>query len=103
MSQDSPPEADFLEKRTVNGGKTVMDGVHQHVALHAGQDLFYVRWRLVVGIGPEFQFDQSLASPANTFRALFFSGVPEEEGVGQCAHDAESTLGFRALLVTLLF
>src|SRR3984893_4714804 len=103
VSQDSPPETDFLEQRAVNGGKAVMGGVHQHVALHAGQDLFYVRWRLVVGIRPELQFHQSLASPADAFRALFFSGVLKQEGIGKCAHDAQSALGARALLFALLF
>src|SRR6202521_4566502 len=103
MSQDSPSEADFLEKRTVNGGEAVMGAVHQHVALHAGQDLFYVRWRLVVGIRPELQFHQSLSSAANALRARFFSGVLKHEGIGKCAHDAQSALGARALLFALLF
>src|SRR5271157_4034815 len=40
VSENSPAEADGLEERAVNAGKPVMDGIHQHVALHSGQDLF---------------------------------------------------------------
>src|ERR1700676_4517041 len=95
VSENSPPEADFLEERAVNDGKTVMGGVNQHIALHAGQDFFYVRGRLVVGIGPEPQFHQSLASPANAFRSLFFSGALKRKGIRKGALDAERPIAPR--------
>jgi hypothetical protein len=103
VPENSPAEGDFLEERAVNAGQAVTVGVHQHVALHAGQDLFDVRRRLVARIRTELQFGQRLAGPANAFRALFFSCVLKQEGIGQCSHDAQSVLGVRALLFALLF
>src|SRR5208282_5550463 len=103
VSENSPPETDWLKERAVNAGNAATDGVQQHVALHAGQDLFYVRRRLVMGIGHELQFDQRVAGPANAFRTLFLSCVLEQEGIGHCAYDAHSALVALAFLLALLF
>ena len=102
MSENSPAEADFFEERAINAGQAVTDGVHEHIALHAGQDLFHVRRRLVAGIGLELQFDERFAGAANACRGRFLSGVLEEEGIGECAYDAHRVLGARALLFALL-
>ncbi len=73
-------------------------GIDQHKSLHAVEDLFHARRRLVSRIGPEFQTHQPISILAQVCRASLLAVIVVKKSIGQGLHDAQRALGSLLLL-----
>ena len=76
MAENAPSEAHLFKKRAIDSGDVLFLRIHQHHSLHADQDLFHMRWRVVAGIGTKLEPQKAVtgfphAGPA-AFSAIVF-------------------------------